>query len=59
MEPLVNAKLCKHQDHCHAAPEKVYTTVNFVMVETYWKIGRQIYQAQGENDPGRSMATAY
>jgi predicted nuclease of restriction endonuclease-like (RecB) superfamily len=32
------------------AQKKVYATVNFVMVETYWNIGRQIYQAQGESD---------
>lgn len=31
------------------AQQKVYSTVNFVMVETYWKIGKQIYEAQGEN----------
>jgi hypothetical protein len=27
----------------------VYATVNFVMVETYWNIGKQIYEVQGEN----------
>jgi len=32
------------------AQKKVYTTVNFVMVETYWNIGKQIYEAQGENE---------
>jgi len=32
------------------AQRKVYTTVNFVMVETYWNIGKQIYEAQGENN---------
>lgn len=32
------------------AQQKVYTTVNFVMVETYWNIGKQIYEAQGENE---------
>ena len=31
------------------AQEKVYSTVNFVMVETYWNIGKQIYEAQDEN----------
>ena len=31
------------------AQKKVYSTVNFVMVETYWNIGKQIYEAQGEN----------
>ena len=31
------------------AQQKVYATVNFVMVETYWNIGKQIYEAQGEN----------
>ena len=51
MEPLVNAKLYENIRITVAeAQKKVYTTVNFVMVETYWKIGRQIYQAQGEND---------
>lgn len=32
------------------AQKKAYSTVNFVMVETYWNIGRQIYEAQGENE---------
>ena len=32
------------------AQQKVYATVNFVMVETYWSIGEQIYEAQGENE---------
>jgi len=32
------------------AQKKVYATVNFVMVETYWNIGKQICEAQGEND---------
>ena len=51
MEPLVNAKLYENIRITVAeAQKKVYTTLNFVMVETYWKIGRQIYQAQGEND---------
>jgi len=32
------------------AQKKVYATVNFVMVETYWNIGKQICEAQGKND---------
>lgn len=32
------------------AQQKVYATVNFVMVETYWNVGKQIYEAQGENE---------
>ncbi|TYQ17817.1 UNVERIFIED_CONTAM: putative nuclease of restriction endonuclease-like (RecB) superfamily [Acetivibrio alkalicellulosi] len=32
------------------AQKKVYTTVNSVMVETYWNIGKQICEAQGGND---------
>lgn len=31
------------------AQQKVYATVNFAMVETYWNVGKQIYEAQGEN----------
>ena len=31
------------------AQKKVYTTVNIVMVETYWLIGKQIFEAQKEN----------
>lgn len=31
------------------AQKKLYATVNFVMAETYWNIGKQIYEAQGEN----------
>lgn len=30
--------------------KKVYSTVNFIMVETYWSIGKQIFEAQGENE---------
>jgi predicted nuclease of restriction endonuclease-like (RecB) superfamily len=33
-----------------SAQQKVYATVNFVMVVTYWNIGKQIYEAQGENE---------
>ncbi len=32
------------------ARQKVYAAVNFTMVETYWNIGKQIYEAQGENE---------
>lgn len=32
------------------AQQKMYATVNFVMVETYWNVGKQIYEAQGENE---------
>lgn len=32
------------------AQNKVYSTVNFVMVETYWNIGKKIYEAQGESE---------
>jgi len=32
------------------AQNKIYSTVNFVMVETYWNVGKQIYEAQGENE---------
>lgn len=32
------------------AQENVYSTVNFVMVETYWNIGKQISEAQGESE---------
>lgn len=32
------------------ARKKVYAAVNFAMVETYWNIGKQIYEAQGENE---------
>lgn len=37
------------------AQNKVYTTANFVMVETYWNIGKQIYEAQGKSE--RAEAT--
>lgn len=51
MEQLVNTKLYEDIRITVAeAQKKVYATVNFVMVETYWNIGRQIYEAQGEND---------
>lgn len=32
------------------ARQKVYAPVNLTMVETYWNIGKQIYEAQGENE---------
>lgn len=38
------------RDTITEAKKKVFTTINFVMVETYWNIGKQIYEAQGENE---------
>ena len=38
------------RDTVAEAQQKVYATVNFAMVETYWNIGKQIYEAQGENE---------
>ncbi len=32
------------------AQKKVFTSVNFVMVETYWNIGNLICEAQGDNE---------
>lgn len=32
------------------ARQKVYAAVNSAMVETYWNIGKQIYEAQGESE---------
>lgn len=32
------------------ARQKVYATVNLTMVETYWNIGKQIYEAQDKNE---------
>ena len=32
------------------AQKKVFATVNFVMVETYWNIGKLICEAQGDNE---------
>lgn len=32
------------------ARQKVYCAVNLAMVEAYWEIGRQIYEAQGKNE---------
>ena len=31
------------------ARQKVYTSINSVMVEAYWDIGRQIMEAQNNN----------
>lgn len=28
---------------------RVYSAINFAIVETYWNIGKPIYEAQGEN----------
>jgi len=33
-----------------AAQQHIYTAVNAAMVETYWNIGKEIYEACGEND---------
>lgn len=32
------------------AKTKVFTAVNFAMVEAYWGIGKEIYEAQGKTD---------
>jgi len=32
------------------AQAKVYSVVNFAMVQAYWEIGKEIYEACGEND---------
>jgi len=32
------------------AQTKVYSVVNFAMVQAYWEIGKEIYEACGEND---------
>ncbi len=51
MEYLVESKIYeKIKLTLEEAQQKVYATVNFVMVETYWNIGKQIYEAQGENE---------
>jgi len=36
------------------AKTKVYTAVNYAMVEAYWEIGRQIIAAQGQNQRVKS-----
>lgn len=33
-----------------SARNKVYQTVNFVMVEAYWNIGKSIIEEQGGNE---------
>lgn len=33
-----------------AAQKQVYSAVNSAMVTAYWNIGKQIYEACGEND---------
>jgi hypothetical protein len=47
---LENSLYEKIRNTVAEAQQKVYATVNFVMVETYWNIGKQIYEAQGENE---------
>jgi hypothetical protein len=32
------------------AKSKVYTAINFAMVEAYWEIGKEIFTAQGQNE---------
>lgn len=36
--------------HIDSTQNKVYSAINFVMVETYWNIGKKIYEAQGESE---------
>lgn len=51
MEYLAESKIYENiKLTLEKAQQKVYSTVNFVMVETYWNIGKQIYEAQGENE---------
>ena len=51
MKYLVESKIYENiKLTLEEAQQKVYSTVNFVMVETYWNIGKQIYEAQGENE---------
>ena len=51
MEYLAESKIYENiKLTLEEAQQKVYSTVNFVMVETYWNIGKQIYEAQGENE---------
>jgi hypothetical protein len=38
------------------ARQKVYTAINFAMVEAYWEIGRQIMEAQ-DNNPRAEYGT--
>lgn len=51
MDALLDKKLYENIRMTVAeAQKKIYTTVNIVMVEAYWDIGRQIYEAQGESE---------
>lgn len=51
MEYLAESKIYENiKLTLEKAQQKVYSTVNFVMIETYWNIGKQIYEAQGENE---------
>ena len=51
MEYLVENKIYENiKLTLKEAQQKVYVNVNFVMVETYWNIGKQINEAQGENE---------
>lgn len=40
----------KIRSEVEKARQKVYATVNLTMVETYWNIGKQIYEAQDKNE---------
>lgn len=41
------------------ARQKAYASVNFVMVEAYWKIGQRIVEEDQWENPRRLMAKAY
>ncbi|MFZ2539397.1 MAG: hypothetical protein WAX04_10910 [Oscillospiraceae bacterium] len=56
LEPKINSEMLaeldiypKIRNTVEQAQKNMYAAVNFVMVETYWNIGKQICEAQGGN----------
>lgn len=47
---LQNSTYDKVRETVLTAKNKVYSAVNFAMVEAYWEIGKEIYEAQGQSE---------
>lgn len=47
---LQNSTYGKVRKTILTAKNKVFTAVNFAMVEAYWEIGKEIFEAQGETE---------
>ena len=54
MGQLINKSLLSNiKEIIDQSRQSVRQAVNIVMVETYWNVGKQIYEAQGESERAR------